>query len=184
MPTKLCFDEFPQPSGYHLTMSRKRRGYSLMELVTVLAIVGISAGIALPNYREAELRSEARHQVDRLAGDISMARLKAMSGWRPSTGWQDSERTAQAGIRFVSAQEYVLFVDNNSDSSDQGEVVFRRVMLPDRYALNFVDAELRFKRNGLQVEAKDQRIGLEDQLSSLQRWVEVSYGGQVKTRDY
>jgi len=62
-------------------MIRKQRGVTLMELMTVLAIVGILAAIAYPSYRDQVRRSnrtEARVALEQMAGALEKCYTRYM----------------------------------------------------------------------------------------------------------
>jgi|GEM_PF-792099 len=61
------------PSG-----SRARAGYTLLELIVVLLVLAIGAGLAFPRLDEMIFRVRARSALDRLAGDLYYARALAV----------------------------------------------------------------------------------------------------------
>jgi type IV fimbrial biogenesis protein FimT len=62
------------------THARYRRdaGFSVIELVVVLMLMGIVAALAQPSMSEYVNRDKTRRALDRLTGDILMARMTAV----------------------------------------------------------------------------------------------------------
>lgn len=57
---------------------RRDAGFSLIEIVVVLALMGIVAALAQPSMSEYVNRSKTRRALDRLTGDILMTRMLAV----------------------------------------------------------------------------------------------------------
>jgi type IV pilus assembly protein PilA len=58
--------------------SRRDGGFSLIEIVVVLALMGIVAALAQPAMGEYVNRGKTRRALDRLSGDIAMTRMLAV----------------------------------------------------------------------------------------------------------
>jgi prepilin-type N-terminal cleavage/methylation domain-containing protein len=54
------------------------RGQSLIEVLTVLVLIGLLAGAAVPSMRGYMAEARVRTALDRMAGDISYARMLAL----------------------------------------------------------------------------------------------------------
>ena len=102
----------------HQKPFRAARGFTLLEIMTAIAIIGILAAISAPNViawqQTAKLRGAARD----LMSDLSMARMQAIK-----TGDKVKVLFADSG--------YTLFIDANDDHAvDPGEKVLRRKDYP------------------------------------------------------
>ena len=97
-----------------------KKGFTLVELIIVMTIIGIVAAIALPSYNKARNSKDLLLGREQVAGDIRMAQnysyntLK-FNGTFPKGGY---------GIRFdiSDPRKYIIFADVDSDQIyDTGE---------------------------------------------------------------
>ena len=59
-------------------LTRKRNGYSLIELLIVLAVIGLIAGIALPNFHKMRNRVALRAAAGELRSVFHHVRMRAL----------------------------------------------------------------------------------------------------------
>jgi prepilin-type N-terminal cleavage/methylation domain-containing protein len=64
-------------------MSRRRAGFTIVELLTVMILIGVLASIAILKY--IDLRHRAR--AAQAAGDLQTVRIAAYSAWYESGSW-------------------------------------------------------------------------------------------------
>ncbi|OWG40480.1 prepilin-type cleavage/methylation domain-containing protein [Stutzerimonas stutzeri] len=65
------------------TMSNRNQGFTLLELVTTLAVLSIVLIVALPTFASAIDSVRERTQVNQLVADIHFARTRAITTRRP-----------------------------------------------------------------------------------------------------
>lgn len=91
-------------------------GYSLLETLVVLAVVGILGSMVAPSLTEYVRRQKARSALDQLAADVAFARMAAV---------RSGERSV---VRFSGASEYRV------EHSLEGQAAVRATGLSQDYA--------------------------------------------------
>ena len=68
-------------SSFHhrSSVARCQRGFTLIEVMIAVAIVGILAMVAVPNYLQWNARYQLKQGTTELAGSLNLARMAAMN---------------------------------------------------------------------------------------------------------
>lgn len=85
-------------------MSRRQRGFTLVELITVISIVAILATVAAPSFRQLIATQRIRSAASALVESLWVARAEAL------------KRNAQVGFLFVDAATGWTVTDPSSAS--------------------------------------------------------------------
>ncbi len=93
-------------------MLKRKRGFTLFEMMVVLSIISIMAILVLVRFREGEKQYALDQAAQRLAVDLREAQGRAVSGADPGFA------IAGYGIFINSANSYSLFLGTDKDSNN------------------------------------------------------------------
>jgi prepilin-type N-terminal cleavage/methylation domain-containing protein len=127
---------------------RKNKGFTLLEMITAIAVLGIVSAIAIPNYVSWLSDMKIKTAVGDLKSDMNMAKLRAIR-----------ENATVAMVFNVASNSYESFVDNgagggtaNNGVRDGGEAQLKLVTLPAGVTMrevSFVNDRCSFGGSGI-----------------------------------
>ena len=146
----------------HLYKNRQRSSYSgftMLELMVIVAIVGILVAVALPSLRESVVRNARDSAVMNLMSSLALARSEAVTG----SGWvsvcRSTNQTACAGTAGADwSAGWIVFTDTGVagtvDGSDaivqvrSGFDIPVKAIMADGNGANITSEFLRFDDDG------------------------------------
>jgi type II secretion system protein H len=87
---------------------RSERGFTLMEMMVILIIIGIISAIAVPNMNKVFTRDKLRGSTTSVTTSLYLARLKAINESEPY------------GVRFSDDGSFQIVRDPNNDNDSTG----------------------------------------------------------------
>ena len=118
-------------ASYAIIM-QDQKGFSLIELIVVLAIMGIATGIAVPVYNNMKPQIRLNGAARQLMGDLMWARMRAISE-------NNNYVVAFGEVNGILTNDtYYIYDDNNNNfkdtnfNIDPNELV-KKVVISDKY---------------------------------------------------
>ncbi|HOF04781.1 MAG TPA: GspH/FimT family pseudopilin, partial [Syntrophales bacterium] len=90
----------------------RRRGFTLVEIIIVIAVMTIIAALAYPNFQGFMASRRLNGAARQVQGDLLAARMRAVSENR------------EIKVKFINGNQYTMFYDyNNNGQVDTGEAI-------------------------------------------------------------
>ena len=160
-------------------------GYSIIEMMTVVMIVGILAGIAITSYRGQLPQSRLRQATTELHGTLNLARVMAMSQNATMTVQITGGTTTTAGTDVTVTSPLVVTTVStiNGANSQVGRTTFptdvASLVVSPGLVVGTVQPWVRFNSMGLRVGAGNQLIVLTNTQGRVHS-ISVAPGGKAK----
>ncbi len=114
-------------------LPRTRRGLTLVELMTTLAVAGVSLAVAIPSWSALTDRSQVTTTTNRLLGHLRYARSEAVTRRRMVSLCPSDDGATCSGDPFGWQRGYLIFQDtdgNRSRSDDETLLRVQRALPP------------------------------------------------------
>jgi type IV fimbrial biogenesis protein FimT len=164
----------PEKHKLETKIMHKESGFSIIEMLIVIAVAAVIAAIAVPNMLGSRSAAKMRGAVENLKGDLRLAKLKAV---------QENRFVA---VSFAGTW-YWVFTDDGPTQEGQyheidGERRFRNQELPAGVSINTGSTDfagndyVRFNNRGLPENTGKVVV---DSLSGDQRTIELNRLGRI-----
>ena len=114
---------------------QKKSGFTIMELLMVLAVIAVVSAIAVPSIISWRNAAKLRGAAGNLKGDLEMAKVNAI------------KHNNFVAVKF-NANAYEVFVDTSGNGArDAGEALLKNRLLPAGVVFDFAHPEWTFPGN-------------------------------------
>lgn len=134
--------------------ARKMRGFTLIEIMVAIAVLGVISAYAIPSFLNMSKHSQVRSTSLALVSSFNLARSRAMTSKTTVSVCASSNGTScDSGASGAWEKGWLVFTDNNEDGVlDSDDVLQYSESRPplDSIAVtqNFADGYVSFDRNG------------------------------------
>ncbi|MFL9582443.1 GspH/FimT family pseudopilin [Stenotrophomonas sp. AB1(2024)] len=162
--------------------ARRSNGFTLVELMITLVVVGVVAAIAFPNFQSLIRSSRVAAAHNELIGMVNLARNDAI---RNNQGGVVCGSSDGATCNGQWGDGMMVFSDNDADGAfSNGETVLRYTAFNSALAVNGPDAPIAFDARGRRRAGANQTVTLRPVKCGeqpLQSTMTINASGQVTT---
>lgn len=163
------------------------KGFTLLEMVIVMAVVALIAAVSFPTFSRLQQREQVNGATRTLLADLRSARALAATGQRMDNPLDnpDAPMIRFGGIQFISETQYQIYGDNN-DVFDSAETFLKTLDLEQMYpgtSLRFVvtpGEHIRFNARGIREYSSRGQVVIEDTSTGLRQAIEINSGGSTR----
>jgi type IV fimbrial biogenesis protein FimT len=119
-----------------LAAKHRQSGFTLLEALVVLAVLGVLLGMAIPTFANLQAKQQLQAQAEGLLGSLQLARSEAIRRQQPVTLCPRADEACDPDASWVTG--WLVFVDANHNARrDVGEVMLEiREPLPGPAIVN------------------------------------------------
>jgi type IV fimbrial biogenesis protein FimT len=132
-------------------MQNTQQGFTLIELIVVISIVGILMAIGVPSYRYVTTANRVAGEVNSLVGDLQYARAEAIKQGLTVSVCASNDGASCSGSS-VWTQGWIVFIDTGVigtvDGTDQLLHIQKALISGDTFAADNGIGAITFNREG------------------------------------
>jgi type IV fimbrial biogenesis protein FimT len=157
-----------------------RKGFTLVEMMVTISVLAIVGSIAIPSLGRLQDRGRAQSYIRALAGDITLARIRATSGEQLTPG----VNSRSGGLRVDTERSYQVYLTDTTDGTSAAPAVIRVVEIPEEINVTITSPapgeSVRFRSNGTLVFGSPAEIQVHDAAENKTYRLEISLTGTVR----